>query len=136
MSPIMRRRGWTVHRLVELYQPSRPTLLGLYDPHRNIIFIKLRNYDTGGFDGELQSKEQLVKIICHELAHKEFFDHPPEFLDLWERLRDEHNEIWRGWKGNGPVKRPNLKYLGWHDGAVVSEVCAEDEYPGVAGSAK
>lgn len=46
------------------------------------------------------------------------------------------NKMWKGWKGNELVNKPNLRYLGWHDGALIAEVCPEEELPGNGGSAK
>ena len=98
VKPIMRQRGWRVGILTEFYPPEQ-NLLGLNWNKGQKICLRLR---YPGDERQFLPLEQVVDTMLHELCHNEHGPHNEAFHTLWNRLRDEHENLLRkGYTGEG-----------------------------------
>ncbi|KAI5307399.1 hypothetical protein KEM56_002406 [Ascosphaera pollenicola] len=98
VKPIMRNRGWKIHRLCEFHTPN---LLGLNQRYgSNIkIFLRLRH---NGDSVQFLPLDQITDTMLHELAHIVVGPHNAQFHALWNQLRDELTElVMKGYTGEG-----------------------------------
>ncbi|CAD6582611.1 MAG: hypothetical protein ASARMPRED_001015 [Alectoria sarmentosa] len=98
VKPIMRQRGWTVGVLTEFYPPER-NLLGLNINKGQKICLRLR---YPGDERQFLPLEEVTDTLLHELCHIVFGPHDESFHNLWNQLRDEHEQLIRkGYTGEG-----------------------------------
>ncbi|KAI5295630.1 hypothetical protein KEM52_000762, partial [Ascosphaera acerosa] len=98
VKPVMRNRGWKIHRLCEFHAPR---LLGLNQHYgSNIqIFLRLRHH---GDHSQFLPLDQVTDTMLHELAHIVIGPHNAQFNALWNQLRDELTElVMKGYSGEG-----------------------------------
>uniref|UniRef100_A0A060TAF6 ARAD1C45496p n=1 Tax=Blastobotrys adeninivorans TaxID=409370 RepID=A0A060TAF6_BLAAD len=83
---IMERYKWRVGLLTELDPASNTThesrLLGRNRNKGQVIELRLRTDDYGGFC----SYKEIIKVLCHELAHNVHSEHDRQFWDLTNKL--------------------------------------------------
>lgn len=102
VKPVMRNRGWKIHRLCEFHTPN---LLGLNQRYgSNIkIFLRLRH---NGDSAQFLPLDQVTDTMLHELAHIVIGPHNAQFHALWNQLRDELTElVMKGYTGEGFLSR-------------------------------
>ncbi|CAF9937570.1 hypothetical protein IMSHALPRED_000462 [Imshaugia aleurites] len=98
VKPIMRQRGWKVGVLTEFY-PSERNLLGLNINKGQKICLRLR---YPGDERQFLPVEEVTDTMLHELCHIVFGPHDQSFHNLWNQLRDEHEQLIRkGYTGEG-----------------------------------
>lgn len=98
VKPIMRQRGWRVGILTEFF-PSEHNLLGLNWNKGQKICLRLRH---AGDERQFIPIENVVDTMLHELCHIVHGPHNEAFHNLWNQLRDEHeNLVRKGYTGEG-----------------------------------
>ncbi|KAH8431860.1 metalloendopeptidase WSS1 [Aspergillus melleus] len=98
VKPIMRRRGWKVGTLSEMYPRDR-NLLGLNINGGQKICLRLRYASD---QRQFLPIEHVVDTMLHELCHIVHGPHNQQFHALWNQLRDEHEELaMKGYTGEG-----------------------------------
>lgn len=89
VDPIMRRRGWKVGTLVELYEPNRPTI-GRISYEGGKIYLALRRC---GYEREFFCMKKVVDNMLQLLCHVEhpLLDEP--FKTLLAQVRHEYQQL-------------------------------------------
>lgn len=90
---VMEKYKWKVGLLTEL-DPAFNTnhesrKLGQNRNKGEVIEIRIRTDDYGGW---CEFKE-VIKVVCHELAHNEFSEHDRNFWDLCNKLEKEVKDL-------------------------------------------
>lgn len=95
--PIMRKRRYRVHKLVE-FLPKSPNLLGLNVNHGQRISLRLRYHHN---PREFLPFEKIVGTMLHELCHNTFGPHNASFFKLLDELvKDLEDMVALGFKGD------------------------------------
>ncbi|KAM7208097.1 DNA-dependent metalloprotease WSS1 [Naviculisporaceae sp. PSN 640] len=98
VKPIMRARGWRVGELAEFW-PDQANLLGLNVNKGQKILVRLRH---PGDKTQFMPTQQVIDTMLHELAHIVHGPHDDNFHALWNKLRDEHEDlVQKGYTGEG-----------------------------------
>lgn len=82
---LMDKYKWTVPLLTELGPNEPNNLLGRNTGNGQMIELRVR---TDAYDG-WRSYADVVRVLCHELAHNEVSDHNRQFWDLTNKLERE-----------------------------------------------
>lgn len=135
VKPIMRQRGWKVGVLTEFYPPER-NLLGLNINRGQKICLRLR---YPGDERQFLPVEEVTDTMLHELCHIVFGPHDESFHNLWNQLRDEHEQLVRkGYTGEGFLstghKLGGRDRIPMHEARRLARVNAEKRRTLTAGS--
>merc|ERR1740117_1053614 len=80
----MTQRRWVVGKLIEILPGQNSGLLGWNKGKGMTIALRLRRKDTGFYH-----IDQLLAVLCHELAHNVHGPHNAAFDALNQKLREE-----------------------------------------------
>jgi len=98
----MRRRGWKVGRLCEMFPEgkvgvSEVCVMGLNVNKGQKILLRLRTDDLRGF----RKMESVRKVLFHELSHNDISEHNGEFFKLMRQVESECNSMnWKSGAGS------------------------------------
>lgn len=87
--PLMRKRKYRVHKLVE-FLPKNPNLLGLNVNHGQRISLRLRYHHN---PREFLPFESILGTMLHELCHNTFGPHNASFFKLLDELSKELEDM-------------------------------------------
>lgn len=86
---LMEKYRWNVPLLTELGPNEPNNLLGRNTGAGAMIELRIRTDDYDGW----RSYADVVRVLCHELAHNEVQDHNRQFWDLTHKLEREVIEL-------------------------------------------
>lgn len=90
VKPIMRRRGWKVGLLCEIYLPNMPRLFSLNSGRGQKISLRLRYSDD---EEQFLPLEDVVKALLHALCFIVHAKRDEHFKVLLNQLRKEYNQL-------------------------------------------
>ncbi|KAI0106003.1 WLM-domain-containing protein [Daldinia grandis] len=134
VKPLMRARKWYVGQLTEFY-PNEHNLLGLNVDGGRRICLRLRYaHDRNQF----LPIAEVVDTMLHELAHNDHGPHNAQFHALWNKLRDEYEElVMKGFTGEGFLsagQRLGGRRIRPEEASRLARVAAENRRTANAGS--
>ena len=101
VSPIMKKRGWKVRSLIEIF-PKDPSLQGYNKNRGELIALRLRSHHN---HSTFLSWEHILGTMLHELSHIIVGPHNKDFYRLLDELSNECDELQaRGIAGLGPFE--------------------------------
>jgi hypothetical protein len=99
VSPIMKKRGWKVKSLIEIF-PKDESLQGYNRNRGELIALRLRSHRSSS---TILPWEHVLGTMLHELSHIIFGPHDQKFYNLLDELTKECDELQsRGIIGLGP----------------------------------
>ncbi|KAI8929372.1 WLM domain-containing protein, partial [Entophlyctis helioformis] len=89
---IMAKHGWTVATLAEIDPTADAAILGYNRNRGEVIALRLRTDDYGGF----RDFASVRRVMVHELTHMVVSEHDDAFYELCRRLEREVDAVNRG----------------------------------------